>query len=235
MIKTAYIVSAMVVGLTVMIPTRAYATQGDAKTNGDVRQNVEARQEARLEIKDQFKSALEERKNAIQSLFRQRAVIGSAKLTAKNGTTLTVAKDGKSYTVQTDEKTMFRRRFWGSSELNEMQIGDTVNIIGQWENEQQTTVQARLIRDISIQKRFGVFVGLVKTLTANGFQIEAAGRGTQTVTVDGSTRILNRLEQPIDQETIEIGHRVRVRGLWDSTSNTITEVVQIKDFSHPIK
>jgi len=34
---------------------------------------------------------------------------------------------------------------------------------------------------------------------------------------------------------IEVGHRVRVKGIWDLTNKTISEVTQIKDFSIPIQ
>jgi hypothetical protein len=34
---------------------------------------------------------------------------------------------------------------------------------------------------------------------------------------------------------IQIGHRIRVKGIWDITNKTISEVTQIKDFSIPAK
>src|SRR5689334_19625315 len=83
----------------------------------------------------------------LRAFFQGRAAVGSGKLTAVNGTTLTVEKDSKSYTVLTDDKTQFRRRFWGKATVSEYQVGDTLNVIGMWTDDAKTTIQARLIRD----------------------------------------------------------------------------------------
>ena len=32
---------------------------------------------------------------------------------------------------------------------------------------------------------------------------------------------------------VQVGHRVRVKGLWDNKLNKITEVTQVKDFTIP--
>lgn len=162
-----------------------------------------------------------------------RAAIINGTLSGKNGTTLTVTKDGKTYTVLTDDKTQLRRRFWGKATLDEMQTGDTVNVHGKWTDDAKTTIQATLVRDLSIQKRFGVFFGTVTSLTSNGWVMQTIKRGSQTVTVSPSTRFVNRRGEVINQSDIAVGHRVRVRGLWDSKANTIGEVTHVKDFSLP--
>lgn len=166
-----------------------------------------------------------------------RAAIGTGTVTAKSLSipgTLTVTKDGKTYTVNVDANTQLHRRFWGKATWDEISVGDMVNVIGQWTDDAHTAINAKLVRDTSVQKRFGVFIG---TVTANGgssLTIDTK-RGTETVTIDASTKIVNRKEEMIGKSDIKIGNKVRVRGLWDSKLNTITEVSKVKDYSLPTK
>ena len=197
----------------------------------------QAQKEARKELREEAKEG--SRPGLLKKFFdiKARAAIGTGTLTAKSGTTLTVEKDGKSYTVLTDDKTQFRRRFWGKSSLDEMLVGHQVNVIGVWTDDAKTTVQARLVRDLSVQKRFGVFFGVVKSLTANGWVMSTVSekRADQTVTVSVSTKFVNRKEETIAQADVAVGHRVRVKGLWDSAANTVTEVAHVKDFNLPVR
>ncbi len=197
-----------------------------------------------------WKEAREERKNLLEQIRERvssrtgemrgflgfgRAAIGSGKITAKTDTTLTIEKDGKSYTVNLDSKTQLRRRFWGKAELSEFSIGDTVNVIGLWTDDTHTAINARLVRNLSIQRRFGVFFGEVKSLLSSGWVMstKSENRADQTVTVSSTSKFENRRGETITQADIKIGHKVRVRGLWDRALNTVTEVTQVKDFSLP--
>ena len=212
------------------------ATPVIAVNPGQVQKEV--RKEMREELKEDLRERVGSRPGLFQKFFnlKGRAAIGTGKVTAKSGTTLTVEKDGKSYTVLTDDKTQFRRRFWGKSSLDEIVIGHTVNVIGLWTDDAHTTVQAKLVRDLSVQKRFGVFMGVVKSLTGSGWVMGTVSekRADQTVTVSSSTEFENRKGETIVQSDILIGHRVRVKGLWDREANTVTEVSQVKDFNLPV-
>ena len=116
--------------------------------------------EARAEIKNERQDKEGSRPGVLNKIFnlKGRAAIGTGKLTAKSDTSLTVEKDGKSFTVPIDSNTQFKRRFWGKATLAEMSVGDTINVIGLWADDQHTTITAKLVRDISIQARFGVFL-----------------------------------------------------------------------------
>lgn len=161
-----------------------------------------------------------------------RVRIDGGTLTAKNGNTLTVTKDGVANSVLVDSNTQLRRKFWGKATIEEMSVGDSINVLGKWIDDSKSTVQARLVRDLSIQKRFGVFIGTVTSLSP--FIIDTH-RGAQTVTFLAATKFFNRKGETIRQAEILVGHRVRVRGLWDNKLNTITEVTQVKDYSLPLK
>lgn len=156
-------------------------------------------------------------------------------VTAISGNTLTVTKDSKPYTINTDANTKFRRRFWGKSSLSEISVGDELNIWGKWTDEGKTTISARLIRDLSIQKRQGVFIGQMQGKSDSGFTLQTKNRGVQTVTTDKKTKYYNRMGRLITVNDLNVNDTVKVRGLWDSKLNTITEVLYVKDFSIPVK
>lgn len=178
-----------------------------------------------------------ERPGLLKKVFNLpgKAAIGSGQVTAKSGTTLTVTSDEKTYTVLTDSKTQFRFKFWGKGGLDQIQVGHTVNVIGKWQDDAHTTVLARLVRDLSLQRRLGVFIGEVKSLLSDGWAMTTVGkkRADQTVTVSSETKFVNRKEEAIVESDVAAGHRVRVKGLWDSVANTVTEVAHVKDFNLP--
>ncbi len=177
--------------------------------------------------------------DALRAVARGRATIGLGKLTAMNGTTLTVERDGKSYTVLTGTfdkcTTKFNRRYWGTSSLSEYTLGDMINVYGIWQDDAKTTIEACVLRDISIQKRYGVFVGEITSLTSTGWVMTTVSdkRTSQMVTVTGSTKFVNRKEQAISQADIQVGHRVRVKGMGNRVNKTVTEVTHVKDFNLP--
>jgi len=197
--------------------------------------------ESRRDFREDLRDAIE-RAGSRGGLLRNfstnksRAAIGSGTISTITGTTLTVkAKDGKQFTILTDDKTQFRRRFWGKSSLSEMNVGDMVNVIGKWTDDTKTTIQARLVRDFSIQKRNGAFLGTVQSVTSSGFVVQTMKRGTLTVTTSSSTKFVNRKGETIAKGDVMVGHKVRVGGMWDSKLNTLIEVAHVKDFSLPVK
>lgn len=170
--------------------------------------------------------------NKSQSLI---ARIFNATVTAKGTSSLTITKDSKTYTVNVDSNTKYRRHFWGKSSFDEISVGDKVNVWGRFTDSTKTTILATLIRDLSIMKRHGVFIGTVSNLSGSTFTLNTVRRGAQTVTLTGSTVCVNRMEQVMSCSDIKNGDRVRVKGLWDVTNKTITEVTKVKDYSLPPK
>ncbi len=157
----------------------------------------------------------------------------SARLTAINGTTLTVVgADGKTYTINTDGKTDFRRHYWGKSSISEMTVNDRLNISGKFADSGKSTVQATWVRDMSIMKRYGVFYGKVTALlSANSFTLNAVKRGPQTVTIDQNTKFTNKKNQTIAFTDVKVGDQLIVKGEWDMTAKTIVQVSTIRDSS----
>ena len=115
-----------------------------------------------------------------------------------------------------------------------MKSGDILNIYGKWTDAAKTSVLAILVRDTSIQKRFGVFVGQVQTINDNDWVIETASRGTQTVTLSKTVKLYNRKGEAITQTQILAGHRIKIRGFWNKTKNLITDTTTVKDYNLPV-
>ena len=165
----------------------------------------------------------------------KRGWIEKGEVAAISGTTLTVTKDGVTYTVSTDANTIFRRRFGGKSQLSEISLNEMVNVLGKWQNEKKTQILATHIRDLSIQKRHATFFGTVGTKTDTTLVLTTVNRGEQTVTISSSTKLVNMKMEEITMSDIQVGHRIRVKGIWDITNKVVSEVTQIKDFSIPVK
>jgi len=194
---------------------------------------VQPRIENNLQVENPDLGAQQNIKGKIRNFTGKRVAIGTGEVVGIDGESLTIAKDEKTYTVIIDSKTKFRKKFWGNSSLEEVSINDLVNVVGRWQNEEKTQIKAVIIRNISVQKRYGVFFGVVTSVTESGFVIQSAQRGNLIVSVSGTTNIVNRVMSVIPISNIKLGHRVRVKGTWDNLNSTISNTIQVKDFSIP--
>ncbi|MFH1971011.1 MAG: DUF5666 domain-containing protein [Patescibacteria group bacterium] len=201
---------------------------------GKKEKSVPERVEKNLQVENPDLGVQQNIKERVRDFVGTRAAIGTGKVVAIDGEAITVVKDDKTYTVITDSGTKFRRKFWGNSSLSEISVNDLVHIIGKWQNEERTQIRAILIRNLSVQKRYGVFFGVITSVNESSFVMESVKRETQSVTISDTTKIVDRVMTPILLSDIEIGHRVRVKGTWDNVNSTIADVVQIKDFSIPV-
>lgn len=166
--------------------------------------------------------------------IRPKAAIGGGKFVSVSGSTITATgNNGKTYTILTDATTQIVRRFGGIATLSEFQVGDILNVVGRYTDDARTTIQATTVRDLSIQKRKGAFAGTVTSLTSGGFVMQPNKRTTQTVTL-GSAKLVDKNGQAIAAADIQVGHKVQVKGVWDSANSTITEVSDVKDLSLPV-
>ena len=137
-------------------------------------------------------------------------------------------------TVNLLSNTVLLRKFGGKSTLTELSVGDEVQVLGKWTDSTNTAVNARVIRDLSVQKRRGTFVGTAVSVTPAGFSFQPLSRPPQTVTISPNTKFVDRKMKALTFSSITAWHIIMVRRLWDSKLNTITEVVLVKDFSLPV-
>jgi len=195
------------------------------------------------QIKEKVKERVGELKPNIVNKIKKLAyvAIGTGKIVSITGTSLSATdeENSKTYTILTGKfdrcTTKFIRKFGGKSDLSEYTAGDTINVVGYFTDDTKTTIQACVIRDMSIQKRRANFVGLVKVLTPNGFVMTTLSekRADQTVSLTDSSKLVNRKSQPIVRTDILVGHKVDVRGLWNTQNNTVTQTTEVRDLSLP--
>jgi len=158
------------------------------------------------------------------------AVIGRGKVDGVNENSIVVTRDkGGQITVLIDERTKIFRRYEGKGSLKEIKIGHEVNVVGKMEGD-GTTMRALMIRDLSIEKRFGEFKGTVKSLSGQIIILKSKGRGDVRVDLTGA-RILDKRGKEVTVSSIQPGYVVKAKGVWDSSDNTMTEVEAVKVYS----
>ncbi|KKP67710.1 MAG: hypothetical protein UR68_C0028G0034 [Candidatus Roizmanbacteria bacterium GW2011_GWA2_35_19] len=193
----------------------------------------EVRKEVKEAVKEKNEGFMERVRNLVKKNLRFEARIGG-KITAIETSAITVNNEDGDFKVNVTEKTKLVRRFGGKSELSEFSVGDEVNVIGKYTDDSKSTIDAILIRNKSVQKRWGAFIGEVTALNTDNFVMKTVNRGEQTVYFAGA-EFVNREEKAIVYSDIKVGERVRVKGMWDRELNKLTEVDQVKNFSNPVK
>lgn len=175
---------------------------------------------------------LDKVKNFLKRNLRFEARV-RGKITVIGSNNFSLNGDDGTFQVNITNKTKILRKFGGKSSLSEYSVGDEVVVFGKFTDDTKLIIDAKTIRNNSIQKRRGAFFGKVTVKNTDNFVMETAERGTQTVYF-GTAKIVDRKEITITLSDIKIGDRVRVKGVWDKTLSKISEVNQIKDFSIPI-
>ncbi|MCS6956457.1 MAG: hypothetical protein NZM02_01235 [Patescibacteria group bacterium] len=196
------------------------------------------KKEQMKEIRKKNKNLLEEIKNQIKEKVKNlkfEAKIKGKIIEIGQNYLKIITDDRKQYQVNISEGTQLRRRFWGKSTLKEFAVGNEVLIIGKFINEEKNTIEAVLIRNLSIQRRWGIFFGEVTTVSQNYLIIKTAKKGELKVYVSEKTNLKNRKEEIIKWEDIKIKDKVRIKGVWDKDLKEIRETEEIKDFSLPLK
>jgi hypothetical protein len=196
---------------------------------------VQEQKDTHIQLQEVNKEKIASRVGALKNFFNARATLNNAKITGKGDGSLSVEKDSVTYTILVDDKSRLRRRFFGEAKLDEMSVGNVISVFGKWTDETHKTIQAEMIRNMSIQKRFGVFVGDVTAINGNDITIATVHRDTQKATVSTTTKIVDRKEGILKITDIAVGHRIRIKGMWDKSNNTITEVTNVKDYTLPVK
>lgn len=189
-----------------------------ANTNKDVK-------EIRIGLLDKVKSFMK------KNLQFEARVKGEITVIGSNNFSLT--GDDGTFQVNITNKTKILRKFGGKSSLIEYSVGDEVVVFGKFTDDTKLVINAKTVKNNSIQKRWGAFFGKVTIHNSDNFVIETLERGSQTVYF-GEAKFVNRKEVSITYNDVKVGDRVRVKGIWDKTLNKINEVNQVKDFSLPV-
>jgi len=191
--------------------------------------------EAKKELIDQLKDSI---KIKLPKLIH-------GKLNSINGMVLTVmGEKGIVYTVYISSDTQLRRRYGAVATISEFSGGDELAIMGHKRKisdteYSETEIDAKFIRNLSIQRRNAVFNGNILSKETNLFTIQTQSRGIQTVYFTTST-IYTHKDQTITYAELQIGDKVIVKGeLWDRALNKIDakkimKIAQTDPSSHPI-
>jgi len=149
------------------------------------------------------------------------------KLTLINNKILTVISDKEVvYTINVLSSTQLRRRFGGASIMSEFSVGDELAIVGNThklsETEYSATeIDAKFIRNLSIQRRNAVFNGVILLKEPTFFTIETQSKGVQTIYVDSVT-VYTQKNLAILYSQLQVRDKVIVKGeLWDRALNKI--------------
>ena len=192
------------------------------EVRGNIKEDVKERKEGLLDkVKDFMKKNLR---------FEARV---KGKITAIENNNFSLTGDDGTFQINVTGKTQLLMKFGGKSNLSEYSVGNEVMVIGKFTDETKTTIDAKVIRNLSIQKRRGAFFGKVTAVNNDNFVMTTIERGTQIVYF-GTAKFVNRKEINIAYGDVKVGDRVRVKGVWDKTLNKINEVTQVKDFSIPV-
>ncbi|MCL5090763.1 MAG: hypothetical protein M1514_02000 [Patescibacteria group bacterium] len=146
-----------------------------------------------------------------------------------------VKTNGQEIILKITDETEILRKFGGKSSLSELKAGHQVTARGTWV-EKGVTLETKVLRDLSIEKRKGTFWGKVKSIdnTQKSLVLDT-GRGLMTVFVNEATKIVDLREKVVNFLDLAINHRLRVTGIWDTKFNQIEETQLIKDWSLPLK
>lgn len=230
--------------LFLVVPARA-TSSFNGEIRNTIRETVEKRrednispQEIRKEVRENVREQVRENREKIFDRVKTflkknlRFDVRKTCATATKGTnTLTINCDESSYTVNINEATKFIRKFGGKSSFDELAVGDEINVFGKFTDDSKTTINARLIRNLSIQKRWGVFFGEVTSVPdGEKFVMKTIQRGDMAIYFDSETKLLNHKKETITPSEIVIGMRVRVKGVWDKTSSEVRETEEVRVF-----
>lgn len=114
------------------------------------------------------------------------------------------------------------RHTWGPSNISEFSVGDIINVWGYLDETDTSLVHAKTIRNVSVQKIYGVFRGIIASIDSanNTFVLKTGEKGNQTVVVSSDTKIINGTTTASFAD-LQVGMGAVVRGVWDRTLSRI--------------
>ncbi len=166
-------------------------------------------------------------------------VIKAGKVTEIGTDLIKVSIFGQTFSVKLAGTTKIVRYFWGSSSIDELSVGDIVNVWGYMDASDYATINAKTVRDVSIQSKHGVFKGTVESVGVDSFIVKTEDKGNQTVLVSADTKIMKPAIGIVCAQSLNVvcpkeiagtladiksGSVVVVRGVWNKTLSQIKAV-----------
>ncbi len=152
-------------------------------------------------------------------------LVRGAKVTSVSGSVIyaTTAWGSASmpWTVNTDGATEINRRFGGRSSVSEVSVGDYLSFRGNLVmTSAGLTVQAKIIKDWSVQRKNGSFIGKVSSVGTGTFVLASDEHGQATVSVT-STTVITKGDAAATFADIHVGDKVMAGGLFNNVSRVL--------------
>ncbi len=141
---------------------------------------------------------------------------------------------GDERTVNITENTKLVRRWFGTATLDEFTIGDTLMIVGRANDD--GTIDAKLVRNNDIWRATskGVAGEIILIDAANNrFVVSWLGQ-SKIVKVTNATKIVIGTNTSATISDLSVGDKVRGRGVWSATTQTMTADIVVVVNSLPI-
>lgn len=133
---------------------------------------------------------------------------------------ITVNSWGGAWTINIGSDTKLIRRFGGNSTTSEFVVGDIVSVNGTASKDAAWTINAKIVKNMSIQARNASFSGTISNLRGNTFTLATRERKTVNVTMNADVKVRagNRAKTTA---ALANGATVLVSGVWDRTQATV--------------
>lgn len=174
--------------------------------------------ELQKQLKNERKNIIDQLKEKIKSTITRRF---NGTLKFYSGNSLTVTTSTGDITVLISGNTILKRKFGADAKLEEFLAGDNLAIVGSRRNDANGEVEARYIRNLSIQRRNTVFTGIITGKGNDEIIVQTQSRGEQTAYIGDETKITEK-GRSISADDLETGSRVIIKGqLWDRANSKI--------------
>lgn len=205
--KLPFVASALSLSLA-LVPALVAAQPMNLKEHGNtISAELKARLETRIERKEEKRVKKFER-------------VLTGKVTAINGTSLSLLAKKGTYTVDISSAKLVRR-FGAKMLASEIQVNDELFVNGTTSSSTSTSITAKMVRNNSLQARKGTFEGTVSGLTPNSFVLSTKNRKDQTILLTASTTFSKEGKTAALSDLIN-GSRVVVHGVWDRANANVT-------------
>lgn len=129
----------------------------------------------------------------------------------------------KEITLLVDANTKFVRKYWGKSSLEELTVGDKLDV--RVKTNEDGTVTATLIKDDTLQWTWKIHNGTIGNLdaTAKTFTLTQNNKKSVTVKVDAKTKIfIPNASATSTFADLQNGQIAHVRGIINNKTKVIT-------------
>lgn len=153
-------------------------------------------------------------------------LVRGAKVTAVSGSVISAAtvfgSTNLMWTINVTDSTNFVQRSNKQSNLSDISVGDFVSFKGDLVTTASTlTVNAKILKDWSVQKKKISLIGKVVSLATNSFVLTTDERGQLTVNVGTSTVFSKGDATVVTFADVHVGDKVSANGTFDEVAKIL--------------